>query len=133
MDKTTQPIECSFRDIANLPNKEFRKGRYSGSVYPEINDFGINKWVVLCYIDIDWQKIKLEKNLTCHEILYGCLKYLNIKMIYGSLSPFKADFVVKNGNSFIIVQLIINQSNNENFWSSSKFKKLIKSMKTGKK
>lgn len=80
------------------------------------------------YLDVDWETIEKEQQISKDEILLGCLKHLNIvpekkknakkepKPKYGILEPYKADFKTKDGKSFIVVQFKTNERANPNFW-----------------
>ena len=121
-------IECSFREIGNSCTEQTRLGRYSQSMHWEVDGFGSDKWVVLGYIDLDWQKLINEDLLSERDIITRCLNHLNVaperkkfqkkepEPKFGKLEFYKADFKVKNGNPHIIVQFLTNQHNNELFW-----------------
>ncbi len=121
-------IECSFRKIGNTGFPDLKDGRYSQSNFWEIKDFGTKKWVVLGYLDVDWMKEREISGFGEKEVISACLEHLNKKPerkkhqkkdsvpVYGNLELFKADFKIKDGKPFIIVQFITDQHNNEHFW-----------------
>lgn len=121
-------IECSFRQIRDSGTEDRKSGRYSQSMHWEVPDFGSSKWVVLGYIDLPWEKMVNEDYLSQADIIERCLAFLNKtpeKKKYqkkpptpkfGKLQPYKAEFKKKGDKQFIIVQLITDQHDNENFW-----------------
>lgn len=121
-------IQCSFRQIRNSGTEDKKCGRYSQSMHWEVPDFGSSKWVVLGYIDLEWEKMVNEEYLSHTDIIERCLAFLNKtpeKKKYqkkeptpkfGKLEPYKADFKKKGDKQFIIVQFITDQHDNDNFW-----------------
>lgn len=139
----TDKIECTFRQIKNSKLEETRSGRYSQSMHWEIPEFGVSKWVILGYLDIDWQKLKNEDYLSETDILDRCLLHLNEtpprkkfqkkepRPKFGKLEKYKAHFKVKN-KPFIIVELLTDQHDNENFWAEGPLLSGVKIKKTKK-
>jgi hypothetical protein len=123
-----EEIECSFRKISNFPNEGLKSGRYSGSYYWNIKDFGFKNWIVLCYIDVDWPTLLSEKHKSKEEIVSGCLNFLNKvsekkkyskkdpKPPFGFLESYKTDLVIKNNKPCIIAELKTSERTNGSFW-----------------
>lgn len=117
-------IECEFLSIsqfAHMNSEEKKAGRYMTSVY-SIKGFGQNKWVVGAYLKADWDKYKI---LRWHEseVLKRCVNYLNSitlnkkgKKKYGNLELHKFSKINKFGQDLAVVELIIDDRKNENFW-----------------
>lgn len=125
---TENKIECDFRPIKN-GGEEARSGRYSQTMHWDVPDFGSSKWVVLGYIDIDWEAHMRDEYLTERDIIERCLAHLNVapprkkyqkkepEPKYGKLEPYKATFKKVKDKPFIIVELITNQFDNPHFWT----------------
>jgi hypothetical protein len=127
-------IECSFLPIkqygtmAKSETDELRSGRYAGSMY-SLADYGSKRWVVLAYLVADFQKHREEK-LTETQIIKKCLNFLNTPEArkkyqkkesvpkYGNLELASENikFTNKSGQEVAILELIIDQRKNENFW-----------------
>jgi len=117
-------IECEFIPLsqyAHIPSPELKSGRYMTSIY-SINGFGKNKWVVGGYLKLDWNKYKI---LRWHdsEIIKRCVNYLNSisinkkgKKKYGNLELHRFGKINKFGQELAVVELIIDDRKNENFW-----------------
>jgi hypothetical protein len=121
-------IECSLREISksSLYQSEIKKnGRYMSSVYP-VPGFGVEKWVVGCYMDIDYDKYL--KEITEEELVSACLEHLNTppprkrferkvdKPLYGKLELFSYKLRKSQERNFIELQLITDERQNKHFW-----------------
>ena len=76
-------IECSLREMGEygrtLPdyNKRRRQGKYHGSdFYGTVPGYGIKKWVVGVYIDVDYQS-HLDNYTSEEDIVKRCIEFLN--------------------------------------------------------
>jgi len=143
IEENTKPkIVCDFRQISNSCTDETRSGRYSQSMHWEVDSFGFSKWVVLGYIDVDWANMVRDQLLSEKDIVHRILNHLNTapekkkyqkkdpEPKYGKLEPYKADFKIKNGKQFIIVQFLTNQHDNPNFWGDAPIQSGAKVKKT---
>ena len=118
-------FECLLPDYGG-PRK---RGTYHGSVWHDVDDFGISKWVVGCYVMVDYEKLRAEGS-TDEEILKGCIEYLNHppkrkkyakrtpKPLYGNLDelPIRHMFKEKHGKPSIMMLLVTDQRKNRNFF-----------------
>lgn len=116
-------------------DSETRSGRYSQS-HHNISGFGVNRWVVIGYLEVDYQRLQYEGK-TEEEIIEGCAQYLSQpparkkyqkkdpKPLYGALEPLPAPwrgmgkYSVKPKPGFdnrLIVEFITDQRKNKNFW-----------------
>lgn len=126
-------IECSFVPIKKskyATEEETKDGLYSSSVY-NVEGFGVTKWVICAYLKVDHKKY-LDEGMTSKALIDGCLAHLNYmpeparktkkpqKPKYGNLQPLVSkitgeyDVVYKDDR--VIVQLITDDRQNENFW-----------------
>ena len=124
-------IQCSLKDISEYTfrgGEEKKKGRYLKSVFSEVEGYGVTKWVVGCYILVDYEKY-LEMGLTEEEIVIRCIRYLNLpperkkfqKRIttsrYGKLGKCLRSSLKKVGDeTFIECSIVIGENNNPHFW-----------------
>jgi hypothetical protein len=127
-------IDCNFVTIKQFGNMasdgtdEERSGRYTGSMY-SLRDYGSKRWVVLAYLQADFKKYR-EEGLKDPEIIKKCLNFLNEPEArkkyqkkesvpkYGRLELVHENikFTNKFGSETAILELIIDQRKNENFW-----------------
>ena len=115
-----------------LPNYEpdlLKQGTYHGSMFYDVELFGVKKWVVGAYLDIDYGTY-MEQGLTLEDILAGCLIYLNqpparkkyqrrVKNpLYGNLDPMphRHGFKEINGKKYIWVLLVTDKRRCKYFW-----------------
>ena len=75
-------IECALREMGEYGNalpdysKRKRQGKYHGSdFYGMVPGYGIKKWVVGVYIDVDYSQHLSD--MSEEEIVKECIKYLN--------------------------------------------------------
>jgi hypothetical protein len=133
-DLNEDMIECNFLPIRQYGNMaksetdELKSGRYAGSMY-SLKDYGSKRWVVLAYLIADFSKHREEK-LTDNQIIKKCLNFLNTPEArkkyqkkdsvpkYGNLELANENikFTNKSGQEVAILELIIDQRKNENFW-----------------
>ena len=112
-------IESAFVKIpqyAHIPGESIKDGRYMTSVY-SLEDFGRKKWVIGAYLKADWNKYRITKQSET-EILQKCINYLNSIDYgkYGNLQMHNFKFIQKFGQEVAVVELVINERKNENFW-----------------
>ena len=123
-------IQCSLRPI---PKSSFKKspeeltkhGRYSSSVF-HINGYGDTKWVVGCYLDIDYTQY-LDK-MTEEQFVNSCIEFLNEppkrekferrlkNSLYGKLDIHSYKLRERDGARFVELLLITDDRKNTNFW-----------------
>jgi len=106
-----------------------KSGSYHGSVWHEVSGFGVSKWVVGCYVIVDYEKLRSD-GMVDEEILRGCIEYLNCppkrkkyakrtpKPLYGNLDamPVRHLFKEKDGKKCIMMMLVTDQRKNRNFF-----------------
>ena len=134
-EQTQHQIECSLIPITkstfsineSLAEKKF--GLYSGSVH-RVKDFGIKKWVVHFYLQVDYEKQYSEFGLNEKQLIDGCLNYLNnhdkkkvkkeYKPKFGYLQPLvdpaTGDYSIAYKPDRIVVSAITDERENPNFW-----------------
>jgi hypothetical protein len=126
-------IDCCFIPIKKskyTSEEETKDGLYSSSVY-NVEGFGVTKWVICAYLKVDHKKF-LDEGMTSKALIDGCLAHLNYmpeparktkkpqKPKYGNLQPLVSkitgeyDVVYKDDR--VIVQLVTDDRQNENFW-----------------
>ena len=132
----TEPISCTLLRRSQyagiLPDYEpdlLKSGTYHGSIFHGIEGFGVDRWVVGAYIDVDF-KSYIEQGLTIEDVLTGCIIHLNQpptrkkyqrrqkNPLYGNLDPMAWRFGYKTiGNKeYIWVLLVTDKRKNRHFW-----------------
>jgi hypothetical protein len=131
-------IECTLREMGEygnaLPNynKRKRQGKYHGSdFYGQVAEYGIKKWVVGVYIDVDYQQYL--NDCTSEEVIVReCIKFLNQppprrkyqkkkpQPLYGNIdeSPLRFSFKRDESGTFIEALLVTDQKKNKKFWGA---------------
>lgn len=106
--------------------KDLKSGRYLKSMFPQVKGYGETKWVVGCYLDVDYPS--LLKDMSEKELLEGCLEVLNqipprkkferkrTSSLYGSLELLSYKLKENEGQPFIEMLLITDDQKNEHFW-----------------
>jgi|TARA_R100000149_G_C5839125_1_gene111879 hypothetical protein len=131
-------IECTLREIGEygsaLPNynKRKRQGKYHGSdFYGMVPGYGIKKWVVGVYIDVDYQSY-LDGQTSEEEIVKKCIEFLNQppprrkyqkkkpQPLYGNIDekPIRFSFKQDESGTFIEALLVTDQKKNKKFWGA---------------
>ena len=131
-------IECSLREMGEygraLPdyNKRRRQGKYHGSdFYGTVPGYGIKKWVVGVYIDVDYQS-HLDDYTSEEDIVKRCIEFLNqppprkkyqkkkSQPLYGNIdeTPVRFSFKQDDDGTFIEALLITDQKKNKKFWGA---------------
>ena len=123
-------VECTLRPIPkssfkNSPEEPRKHGRYSSSVF-HIDGYGDTKWVVGCYIDVDYKKYLDE--MSEQNFIDSCVAFLNEPpkrekfarkrktSLYGKLDVHSYKLKERDGNCFIELLLITDDPKNDNFW-----------------
>lgn len=125
-------IECQFVKRCEyepyFTSTRQKCGRYHGSYFHDIKDFGLSFWVVGAQIEVEGLQKRLKKS-TLNEVASECVEYLiqppvrkrktkrKPKPPYGNLSLYKAYMRKGDGNeNYINVLLVIDQIKNKYFW-----------------
>lgn len=130
------PIPCELMArtewqglIGQEESDETRLGRYHGSFFAEVPEYGVKRWVIGGYILVNWKLLK-DSGLSEDEIAQGCLKYLGTppprkkyqkrqrKCPYGNVEqvPVKARFREKDGKDCIEILFVVDKRRNKHFW-----------------
>ena len=131
-------IECSLREMGEygsaLPdyNNRKRQGKYHGSdFYGTVPSYGIKKWVVGVYIDVDY-KPYLEECISEEDIVKRCIEFLNQppprrkyqkkkpQPLYGNIDeqPIRFNFKEDEDGTFIEALLVTDEKKNKKFWGA---------------
>ena len=125
-------INCARREIPknsfeSSVEKEKKHGRYSSSMF-NIKGYGDTKWVVGCYIDIDYEHYLSEMSES--EFVQRCVDFLNEppprkkfekkrkSSLYGNLEVYDYKLKEKDNRRFIELLLVTDNQKNEFFWGS---------------
>ena len=128
-------FSCKFvkvPDLAIVGTQNSRKkfGKYHGSCFWDVPNFGSKKWVVGVYIDIEDKSVMSK--YTLDEVLEGCVNFLNKppprkkyakrepKPLFGALEKYRAKFILKDGSKVISALLITDQKKNRLFWGKGR-------------
>lgn len=134
VDEEPKGIPCSFikrENYAYVVEEEDsggKCGQYHGSVWPEVKDFGLKRWVVGGYVAVDYERYR-SLGYTDEEIVRGCVEFLNCppkrkkyakrtpRPLYGNLEdmPVRHKFMEKAGKKCIMMCLVTNQRKNKHF------------------
>ena len=131
-------IECSLRQMSEygslLPDRDKRRrqGKYHGSdFYGTVPGYGIKKWVVGVYIDIDYQPY-LDDYTSEDDVVRRCIEYLNQppprkkyqkkkpQPLYGNLDSEPLQYWVgeDSNGKYIGALLVTDQKKNKKFWGA---------------
>ena len=78
-------FKCSFQEMHEFMSLKFsstedkretRFARYHGSNFWKIQGFGVSRWVIGGYLQIDWREL-MEQGYSIEDIFRGCVKHLN--------------------------------------------------------
>jgi hypothetical protein len=122
-------VECSLRDVPEFTGYtgKTRHGRYHGSNFWDVPDFGSKRWVVGVYIDLDFSAV--TEGMTEDRLLEECVNFLNVppprrkyqkkksQPRYGILSPYRAKIVEVNGRKCLSALVVTSDRKNKMFWS----------------
>lgn len=125
-------IKCELIPIPSLesPNMKLRFGRYHGSCFWDVKNFGSKKWVIAAYIKIE--DTTIFEDHTTEDIARGCIEYLNQppprkkyakkipKPKYGSLEYYSAKVVEKKEGKCISVLFTTDSRRNRLFWGKGR-------------
>jgi hypothetical protein len=123
-------LKLKLRDIPKSSteknSEDLKSGRYLKSMFPEVKGYGETKWVVGCYVEVDYPSL-LER-MSEKELLEGCLEQLNqipprrkferkrTSSLYGSLELLSYKLKDSDNGPFIEMLLITDDQKNEHFW-----------------
>ena len=126
-------IKCELMPISSpleSRNSKPRFGRYHGSCFWDIKNFGSKKWVIAAYIKVE--DATLFEDATPDEIAKGCVEYLNQppprkkyakkipKPKYGSLEFYSARVVEREDGKCISALLVTDSRRNKLFWGKGR-------------
>ena len=130
-------IECSLREQSEygslLPDcsKRKKQGKYHGSnFYNSVPGFGVKKWVVGVYIDVDYGQ-HLD-SMSEEEVVRHCIEFLNqppprkkyqkkkSQPLFGNIEkvPLRFNFKEDSDGTFIEALLVTDQKKNKKFWGA---------------
>ena len=129
-------IKCKLMQIPeNAASDKLHKmkvGRYHGSNFWSVPEFGSKKWVVAVRISLDFSSLSEEEECADH-LTQLCLNYLNRpperkkyakrqpKPIYGRMSLYSAKILKnKKGEKYINALLIVGCRKHPHFWGKGK-------------
>jgi len=135
-------IECQFVKRSEhdpyFASKRTKCGRYHGSYFHDIEDFGVTSWIVGAQIEVEGLQERLKEH-TLEEVATECVEYLaqppvrkrktkrKPKPPYGNLSLYKVYTRKGDGNkNYINVLLITDQVKNKYFWGQGPKRNVIK-------
>jgi len=125
-------INCKLREIPNssfeaVEGKPTKHGRYSSSMF-NIKGYGDSKWIVGCYIDIDYSDYLEE--MSQDDFIQRCVDFLNQPpprkkfekrrkdSLYGNLEVYDYKLKEKDSRRFIELLLVTDTQKNDFFWGS---------------
>lgn len=130
-------IECDLLSIpeygikiSTSDNDKFRKGRYHGSMFPDVKNFGTKNWVVATYIELKDESL-LDK-MELQDIIDGCFEKLNTapprkkyakkdpQPKYGRIEPHKVAVVNKGSKRLLSALIITDKRKSKFFWGKGK-------------
>ena len=125
-------IKCELVPISSLESRTAkpRFGRYHGSCFWDVKNFGSKKWVIAAYIKIEDSTLFEES--TPEDIARGCVEYLNQppprkkyakkvpKPKYGSLEYYSARIIEKEEGKYISALLVTDARKNKLFWGKGR-------------
>jgi len=129
-------IECdllSMPPTSQQPEEADRKqkyGRYHGSCFWNVKEFGSKRWVVAAYIKPDDPQV-LESG-SVEDVAKECIEYLNQppprkkyakrqpKPKYGNLEYYSSKLVEIRGEKCISALFVVDCRKNKNFWGKGR-------------
>lgn len=135
-----EPLECHLMEQREYmltkdsgyggETDETRHGKYHGSMFWQVENFGKKKWVVCVNIALNWQ-ILLAAGMSEEEIVKRCIAYLNLPPkrkkfqrrhkapLYGKLSPVPVWTRLKeeSGQQFISAVIVTDKRRCKKFWN----------------
>ena len=126
-------IRCDLMPMPSLdpePGDRPRYGRYHGSCFWDVKDFGSKKWVVAAYIKIE--DAAVFEDHTTEDLARACVEYLNTppsrkkyakktpKPKYGSLEYYRGKVIERDGDKFISALLVTGSRKNRLFWGKGR-------------
>jgi hypothetical protein len=144
-----EPLECvllkqtEFLGYHNRDEEvEYKEGKYHGSMFWEVDDFGSKKWVVCVRIQVDWEEY-FAKGVTKDELFGRLIAHLNLppkrkkfqrrqtKPRYGKLSPVSLWIYPKeeNGVKFLSALVITDKKRCRHFFGQGPADMSMKSVR----
>jgi len=131
-------LNCDLRPIPEYISEldkgksKSKFGRYHGSTFWDIPEFGLKKWVVGVHIDLDFHQAS-EMNLNEEEqIVKACVEYLNQPPPrkkyarrshlpkYGKLDLYHARIISRGDDKYISALLITSERKSKHFWGKGR-------------
>ena len=125
-------IECKLRERAEWNPKDSKRkklGRYHGSYFHDVKNFGKGSWVVAVEIDIlDEGHQLMESDI--NDVATQCVDYLSQppkrkrktkkppRPPYGNLRLHRAFYREDESGPYIMALLVTDQRKNKHFWGS---------------
>ena len=125
-------IECKFRERDEWRTGQSKKkkfGRYHGSYFHSVKNYGRGAWVIAVEIDILEEEYQVsESEIT--EVASKCVEFLNQppkrkrktkkppKLPYGNLALHRAYYKEDDSGPYIMALLVTDQRKNKHFWGS---------------
>jgi len=130
--------QCSFQEMHEFMSlkfsstddkREMRLARYHGSNFWKIQGFGVKRWVIGGYLQINWREL-MEEGYSIEDIFKGCVKFLNkpperkrfqkriTKPLFGILQPEAVKLTPRerNGVQVLEVLAITNKRKSKYVW-----------------
>ena len=135
MSDFLEEIECELMELPEYShhsvNVKTKKGKYHGSNFWEIPQFGSKRWVVAARIKMNFAEID-GVEISDTEVAQACLNYLNKppprkkyakrqpSPKYGKLELHSARVVDGKYGKFVSVLLIVKKRKSPQFWGKGK-------------
>ena len=124
-------IKCELVPISSASDaSKPRFGRYHGSCFWDVENFGSKKWVVAAYIKVE--DLSLLESQSTDDVARRCVDYLNQppprkkyakrvpKPRYGNLEYYSARIVEKEGCKYLAALLVTDSRRNKMFWGKGR-------------
>lgn len=128
-------IECELREIPehffDTKSTKLKRGKYHGSNFWDVPNFGTKQWVVAARIDMDFDAYE-DTSATIEELAQACVNYLNKppprrkyakrqpKPKYGVLELYRAKIVERGDDKYIDAYLIVKNRKEKHFWGKGR-------------
>jgi len=125
-------IECDLLLLgtAEEPTQKTRHGRYHGSCFWDVKNFGSKRWVVGAYIDV--KDSGILEDCQVEELTKRCIEYLNQpptrkkyakknpKPKYGKLEYYSSRIVERGKNKYISALFLVDCRKSKSFWGKGR-------------
>ena len=128
-------IKCDLKAMPEhsvlVPGEDdkLKYGRYHGSMFWDIPEFSVKKWVVATQIILQED---LPNSMSDREVIEGCVEYINTppprkkferrnkKPKYGTLELYKGKVHRDGENAYISALLITDKRKSKHFWGKGR-------------